>query len=79
MDEQLRSELFAIYCFVFDLCAADSANLMALYCEFVKYIAHNYTQSMIYTPDSNLSQLIHVKLAEVHQELSSRPGKMINY
>jgi hypothetical protein len=74
MDEQLRSELFSIYCFVFDMCVSDSVNLVALYCEFVKFIAHNHTQALAYGPETNLPQLIEVKLREVHQELASRPG-----
>lgn len=75
MDEQLRSELFSIYCFAFDLCVPGCHNLMALYCEFVKFIAHNHSQALTYGADSNLPQLIEVKLREVHCEMATRPSR----
>ena len=74
MDEQLRSEFFGVYCFVFDLCLGNSQDQINLYSEFIKFAAQNHTFSMTYGKNNNLKPLIEVKMREVYQEMDSKIG-----
>lgn len=74
MDEQLRSDFFGVYSTCFDSFVKKESFDAEFFEEFIRFAAHNHTQSFSYGKESALRQTVESKTREVFKEMMILDG-----